>query len=351
LPLATEQLRVLIVRLGAMGDILHALPAVTALRQAHPQWFLGWAVEPRWQPLFRDSQGTMPLVDCIHLASARQWARAPFSPTTIAEIRALRREIRAQRYDVSIDMQGAVRSALLARMASTPRIVGEDCPREHAARWLFRERIPAQGAHVIEQAMEVANAIAGENLQPVPPLLPSDPESEAWAQKLLQSEPGGGNRHLVLLSPGAGWGAKRWPPERYGEVAAQLQAAGWRVLVNAGPGEKQIAAAVVAASQGAAETPEFTLPRLIAVTRHARLFVAGDTGPLHLACALGVPVVGIYGPTDPRRNGPFGVPFRVLRHPESKRDHTRSAEPEAGLLTITPAQVFAAAMELLGDGA
>ena len=334
-----------------MGDILHALPAVTALRQAHPQWFLGWVVEPRWQPLLRDSQGTMPLVDCIHLANAKQWARAPFSRTTITEIRALRREIRAQRYDVSIDMQGAVRSALLARIASAPRIVGEDCPREHAARWLFRERIPAQGAHVIEQAMEVANAIAGENLQPVPPLLPSDLESEAWAKKLLQSEPGGGNRNVVLLSAGAGWGAKRWPPERYGEVAAKLQAAGCRVLVNAGPGETQIAAAVVAASRGAAETPEFTLPRLIAVTRHARLFIAGDTGPLHLACALRIPVVGIYGPTDPRRNGPFGVPFRVLRHPESKRDHTRRAEPEIGLLTITPSQVFAAAMELLGGGA
>jgi heptosyltransferase-1 len=95
--------------------------------------------------------------------------------------------------------------------------------------------------------------------------------------------------------------------------------------------------------------PEFTLERLIALTRRVCLVIAGDTGPLHLACALGKPVVGIYGPTDPGRNGPFGVPFRVLRHPESKRDHTRHAEPEAGLLTITPQQVVEAAKDLLGS--
>jgi heptosyltransferase I len=119
------------------------------------------------------------------------------------------------------------------------------------------------------------------------------------------------------------------------------------VLVNAGPQEQAIAAEVVRASGSAAQAPEFTLERLIALTRRVCLVIAGDTGPLHLSCALGKPVVGIYGPTDPGRNGPFGVPFRVLRHPESKRDHTRHAEPEAGLLTITPDEVVAAAMDLL----
>ena len=136
--------------------------------------------------------------------------------------------------------------------------------------------------------------------------------------------------------PGAGWGAKRWPSERYGAVAAELHAEGFTVLVNAGPNEKEIAAEVVRASGGVARAPDFTTPnstleRLIALTRRVSLVIAGDTGPLHLACALGKPVVGIYGPTDPKRNGPFGVPFRVLRHPKSKRDHSRLPEdPETG---------------------
>jgi len=338
-------MRVLIMRLGAMGDILHALPAVAALRQAHPGWYLGWAVEPRWAPLLSADDGQMPLVNRIHLVKAKDWARSPFRKETLREIGALRRGLRAERYDLCIDLQGAVRSALAGRLAGAPRMVGEDSPREWAARWLFGERVRTQGVHMIEQAVEVCAAAAGEPLSPVLPPLPVNHEAELWADGVLRDV---GHRPVVLLSPGAGWGAKRWPAERYGAVARDLHQQGCLVLVNAGPEERGIAAEVVRASGGVALAPEFTLERLIALTRRVCLVIAGDTGPLHLACALGKPVVGIYGPTDPGRNGPFGVPFRVLRHPESKRDHTRHAEPEAGLLTITPQQVLEATNELLG---
>jgi heptosyltransferase-1 len=331
-----KQTRVLIVRLGAMGDILHALPAVAALRQAHPDWYIGWAVEPRWRPLL--------CVDRIHIVNAKAWARSPFRPDTLRQIGALRRELRAERYDLCIDLQGAVRSAVIGRLSGAPRMIGEDQPREWAARWLFGERVRTHGVHVIEQAVEVCAVAAGQPLSPMLPSLPVDSEAEKWADEVLE---GAQQNPVVLLSPGAGWGAKRWPAERYGAVAKDLKQCGCKVLVNAGPDERAIAAEVVEASGGTAQAPEFTLERLIALTRRVVLLIAGDTGPLHLACALGKPVVGIYGPTDPSRNGPFGVPFRVLRHPESKRDHSRHAEPEAGLLTITPQQVVAAARELL----
>jgi heptosyltransferase-1 len=340
-----EQIRVLIVRLGAMGDILHALPAVAALRQAHPKWYLGWAVEPRWQALLR-SDDEMPLVNRTHLVKAKDWARSPLRAQTLRELGTLRQELRADRYDVCIDLQGAVRSALAGRLAAAPRMIGEDQPREWAARWLFRERVRTQGVHVIEQAVEVCAAAAGEPLAPIIPPLPVNHEAELWADEVLR---GAGHRPVILLSPGAGWGAKRWPAERYGAVARDLERQGCMVLVNAGPQELAIAAEVVRASGGVAQAPEFTMERLIALTRRVCLVIAGDTGPLHLACALGKPVVGIYGPTDPNRNGPFGVPFRVLRHPESKRDHTRHVEPEAGLLTITPDEVVAAALDLLQE--
>jgi heptosyltransferase-1 len=340
-----EQTRVLIVRLGAMGDILHALPAVAALRQAHPKWYLGWAVEPRWQALLR-SDDEMPLVNRTHLVKAKDWARSPLRAQTFQELRALRQQLRAERYDMCIDLQGAVRSALAGRLSAAPRMIGEDQPREWVARFLFGERVRTKGVHVIEQAVEVCAAAAGEPLAPILPPLPVDREAELWADEVLR---GAGHRPVVLLSPGAGWGAKRWPAERYGAVARDLQQQGCMVLVNAGPLEQAIAAEVVRASGGVVQAPEFTLERLIALTRRVCLVIAGDTGPLHLACALGKPVVGIYGPTAPSRNGPFGVPFRVLRHPESKRDHTRHAEPEAGLLTITPDQVIAAAMDLLQE--
>jgi heptosyltransferase-1 len=339
----------LVVRLGAMGDILHALPAVTALRQTHPSWVIGWVVEPRWRALLAAPGAAargpaMPVVDKLHFASTRDWRQDALGLNTTREVQTLRRELRAGRYDAVLDLQGAIRSAILGRMAGSRRLIGEAEPRERPARWLFTERVPTRGAHVIEQDVELASQIAGDELQPLAPLLPVDPAAEAWCDELLASS---GSRPVALLNPGAGWGAKRWPVERFAEVARGLIAKGFRVLVNAGPGEEPMADVIVKEASGAAIPLATTLDQLIALTRRVALCVAGDTGPLHLACALGRPVIGIYGPTDPSRNGPFGTRFCVLRSPESRRDHTRRPEPEAGLLTITPKEVLKAADELL----
>jgi len=228
-------------------------------------------------------------------------------------------------------------------MAGCRRVIGEAEPRERVARWLFTEMVATGGAHVIEQDVELASTIAGDTLKPVQPWLPVDPAAEIWADALLLPVAA----PSVLINPGAGWGAKRWPVERYAEVAAGLIGRGCRVLVNSGPGEESLTTAIQTATGGAATPLACTLAQLIALTRRVALVIAGDTGPLHLGCALGRPVVGIYGPTDPNRNGPFGTRFKVLRSPESRRDHTRNAPPEAGLLTIEPADVLRAAVELL----
>jgi heptosyltransferase-1 len=347
-----SNLRVLILRLGAMGDILHALPAITALRQAHPDWFLGWAIEPHWRELISASSKTsdsgrsaaQPLVDQIHRIPAKQWGRKPFQAETLRQIGAVRKELRSFRYDIAVDLQGAFRSALFGRWSRAPKLIGEESPREFAARFLFHQRVETRGALVIEQDVEVASAIAGDHLAPVPPCLPFEEEAEAWADDIISHSRG----PVVLLNAGAGWGAKRWPAERYGIVARQLAMEGCQIFLNAGPGEAHLVTSVQEASKGSATVIEAGLGRLIALTRRTSLMIAGDTGPLHLACALGKPVVGIFGPTDPARNGPYGCDFRVLRHPESRRDHTRRTEPEAGLLTITPEAVLAEARQLLG---
>jgi heptosyltransferase-1 len=346
-----SKFRLLVVRLGAMGDILHALPAVTALRRAHPSWDIGWVVEPRWRALLAAPEvsergSAMPLVDRLHFAPTRDWRRNSLSLDTMHEVQGLRRELRAGCYDVVIDLQGAIRSAVVARMAGSRRLIGEAEPRERVARWLFAERVKTTGAHVIEQDVELAEQIVGDELAPVHPLLPVDPAAETWCDELLASS---GSRPIALINPGAGWGAKRWPVGRYAVVARGLMACGFRVLVNAGPGEEAMADVIVKEASGAAIPLATSLDKLIALTRRIALCVAGDTGPLHLACALGRPVVGIYGPTDPGRNGPYGTRFRVLRSSQSRRDHTRRAEPEAGLLTITPEEVLQAAAELTAE--
>lgn len=352
-----SKFRLLVVRLGAMGDILHALPAVTALRQAHPTWTIDWVVEPRWRALLAadsalDSEhgpdpipnAASPLVTRIHLASSRQWGKSPLSRQTLSEIKVLRRDLRASGYDAVIDFQGAVRSAWAARTAGCRRVIGESNPREFLARWLYSEKVATRGVHVIEQDLELASAIAGDDLSPVPPLLPADQVADAWAAQILPT-----GSPAVLINPGAGWGAKRWPAERYATVAVDLVAQGFRVVVNVGPGEEPLADAIVQVTAGAAMPVKCSLGQLIAITRLVTLCIAGDTGPLHLACALGRPVIGIYGPTDPSRNGPFGCNFKVLRSPDSRRDHARRSETEAGLLTIQPADVLRAVHELLAE--
>ncbi len=347
-----SKFRLLVVRLGAMGDILHALPAVTALRQMHPDWVIDWVVEPRWRALLsasgvpsEASRGTaQPVADHLHFAPTKEWRKTPFRPGTLHEITALRQALRAGCYDVALDLQGAVRSATIARLAGCRRRIGEETPRETAARVFFTERIVTHGEHVIDQDIELAAAVAGDDLTHVQPMLPVDPAAESWADAIL---PKNATQAAILINPGAGWGAKRWPVERYAEVAQALTRRGLRVVVNAGPGEEQLANAIVLQTDGAATAHTCTLDQLIALTRRIRLAIAGDTGPLHLACALGKPVVGIYGPTDPSRNGPYGPRFKVLRSPESRRDHTRYEAPEAGLLTIQPDQVLMAAEELL----
>ena len=152
---------------------------------------------------------------------------------------------------------------------------------------------------------------------------------------------------FAILNPGAGWGAKCWPAERYGQVARALAATGVRSVLNFGPGEEGLAQLAEAASEGAAVAMQSSVTELVALTRRALLFVGGDTGPMHLAAALNVPVVGIFGPTDPARNGPYGTRSIVLRNPASLTTHSRRADPDEGMLEIGTEAVATAAHQLL----
>jgi heptosyltransferase I len=347
---AGRPLRVLIVRIGAMGDVLHAMPAVAALRRAHPNWFIGWAIEPAWSELLQAGGGdagtaAMPLVDVCHQVPTRLWKRQPFSVSTLASIRALRRELRAAKYDICVDMQGSIRSAVIGRMTRARVFIGAAEPRESQAGLLYRQRVKLSSTHVIEQGCELLGAAVGEALWPVPVTLPVDSSAERWCDDLLVRVTSGGP--FAVIAPTAGWGAKQWPAERHGAVAAALGEAGYRTLVNAASADDEVARCVVQASDGAATLVPCSIGQLIALVRRAGVVIAGDTGPLHLAASLGRPVVALFGPTDPARTGPYGTPSRVLRDASSRIDHTRHAETEAGLMQITVDEVIAAALDLL----
>ena len=360
---------ILAVRLGAMGDVIHALAAVAALRDAFPDARIGWAVEERWAELLAVA-GTAPdaprspakpLVDAIHAVDTSAWRAAPLSDETWGEAAGALRGVRAADYDAAIDFQGLMKSALVAKASGAPVRLGFADPKESAATMFYTRAVSREGAHVVEMNLGLARALIGRDAGGIPvsgfvagetPALPArfelprDAEAEAWCERELRRR---GAERFLLLAPGGGWGAKLWPAARYGEAARALAADGLRTLVNHGPGEEALAQEVVAASGGAAEVLSCSVSELIALTRRAQLFLGGDTGPMHLAAALEVPVVAVFGPTDPARNGPFGTRNVVLRSAASRTSYAHRAVMDPGMLAITAEEVVAAARRLLRE--
>jgi heptosyltransferase-1 len=344
--------RILVVRLSAMGDIIHALPAITALRAANPDLHIGWLVEERWAELLcgRGSDRlaarseAKPLVDSLHLANFKAWRKALLSDESWREMRDLRHEVRGMKYDLALDLQGAIRSAFAAQASGAALRVGPSEPREKPASMFYTRQVDARGKHVIEQALSMASDVAGQPLSYAQPVFPIDAAAEAWADRMLQEIDA---QHFAIVNPGAGWGAKCWPAESFGAVARALQERGFSVVINHGPGEEALAEAVRESSGQVAIPVKCSVGELIALTRRASLFIGGDTGPMHLAAALRVPVAALFGPTRPERNGPYGTTSIVLRSPESIDNTSHTHEPDPALTSIEPQAVIDAADELL----
>lgn len=287
-------------RLGAIGDVANALAFAAALKEARPDVHVGWAVHPLAQPLVEGH----PCVDRVHL-----WPRGA-GPAGFAR---LVREIRAERYDVAVDLQRIQKSAWLARLSGAPRVLGYDRARAKEFSWLLtRERLDPRGAtrHMLEHYLEFARHLGAPARVPRR-LFPPDAAAEAWAEHLVR-ELGGAP---VLVNLGASKPANRWAPERFGALARALVGDGQRVCFTGGPGDRAAAErARTAAGDGPRDLVGATsLRQLLALARRARLFVGCDTGPMHLAAAVETPVVALFGPADPARTGPFGHAHLVLR--------------------------------------
>lgn len=288
--------RLLVIRLSALGDVIHTIPAVVAMRQALADAHVGWVVEAPYGELVSIVAG----VEAIPV-SMKRWGRAPLRSRR--EMRAARLAIR--QYDVAVDFQGLIKSAALAGFSRAGERWGfdRDAIREKAALLFTNRRVAVDPSrHVIEQNLELASAVAASPL-PFPDV---DFGSFAAGSGDLS-----GLRDAVVLLPGAGKREKQWPVESFRALARLI---GERALVVWGPGEDELARAI-----GGEMAPKTNLRELARVLADARVVVGGDTGPLHLAAALGRPVVGLYGPTNPRRNGPYGQIDRVVSSFETTR--------------------------------
>jgi len=294
--------KILIVRLGAIGDVVNALVFATALKRAFPDVHIGWAVHVLSEPLVRDH----PMVDHVHL-----WRRE----RGVAGFFEVLRDVRAEGYELAVDLQRIFKSGALARLSGARRVVGYDRARsKEASYWWSKEHIPAgdPGAHMIEQYLEVARYLGVSEPQ-AEHLLPTDAAADAWAQQLVQEL----GEAPLLINIGASKPENRWPTENFGQLAQRcIDELDLHVCFTGGPDDRPEAARAVEVAQRPARLTnlvgETSLRELAALQSRARLFVGCDTGPMHLAAASGVPVVALFGPADPRRTGPWGARHRVV---------------------------------------
>ena len=291
-----------------MGDIIHALPAVASLRHSFPRARLTWVVQEQWVPLLKGN-GVVDRIIVFHRRDPGTW-------------RATRRELRSQPYDLAIDFQGLIKSALIAHMARPEKLVGfgKDAVRERAAGWFYSARAAIRSAHVVDRALELAQFAGASNLVRVFPLPAGSPEGDLPA------------RPFVLASPFAGWASKQWPLEHWSRLARIVkEKLGLPLVLNGAPGTIPEIPETIRHESG--------LPGLIDATRRAAAVIGVDSGPLHLAAALGKWGVAIFGPTDPDRNGPYRSEMTVLRQPGTAVSYARGTTIDPSMAAITPEQV------------
>src|SRR5277367_2586636 len=272
--------RFLLVRLGSLGDVIHALPAASALRDAFPEARVDWLIEPKWRRLL---EGNPDLTETI-----------PLEKKSAAGLISTIRKLRSAHYICAIDFQGLYKSALPAFASGATRRIGfpSTYAREGFASVFYTDKINPRGAHKVDHNLTLAQAAGA---RPAPPRFPLTlrPEDE---KQVTQEVARHNLADFFVLNPGGGWRSKCWPPERYGELHQKLvERFGWCGVVNFGPGEEDIAREV---TQAAGKSPPSALSLglgpLISLMRRAKFVVSADTGPLHLAAALGVPVIGLF---------------------------------------------------------
>ena len=323
----------LVVRLGSLGDIVHAFPAVAALRETFPDGKLVWLTHPRWS----------------ELAAAAGIASEVWEVETrsFLSVRVIRKRIREEGFAAAIDYQGLWKSAALPFLAGVPRRIGfsSSSVREFGVPLLYTERVESRAAHVADMNGDLSlQAGAGKPTGNFS--LNVKTEAKEAVRDMLRAS---GIEEYVVLSPGGGWLSKCWPAERYGELARRLYAEHrMRAVVNFGPGESQLVERLRATAAGTSPVPcSGSFGELMALLQNARCVIAGDTGPMHLADALGTRVVAIFGPTDPKRNGPYlgkgaGGKGIVLRADDIESTYKREDTPHPSLLKISVDDVLEA---------
>lgn len=339
--------RILIIRLSSLGDILHTLPAFSGLRASFPSAKIDWLSAKKSVSLLSAVRG----INEIHVLDTGSLVKFPPDWSAWNSTNELVRRLRAQNYDYAIDFQGLLKTGFLAFLSGSRMRLGfsRDLVRERPAQWFYNRTLtrPDKQFHVLELNRKLAG-LTGGHIGPVPLDFAVREEDSARIDSLLTKE---SLTDFVVINPGGGWPTKRWDPERYGFLAAKIQGKlGLRVAVTTGPGEENYFSAIAENCSG---SPVSHFPvsflQLIPLLQRARMMIGGDTGPFHLACALGIPAVGIFGPTSPIRNGPWNAMDEVVAHTlPCSYCYGRSCPTKAECMDIGVDEVFEAVVRRLG---
>ncbi len=323
-------MRILIVRLGAFGDIVHTLPLAADLHAAGH--LVHWLCEDRWSCLLEGS----PVITGIHRLQRRKLRTAPLIER-VSLFRSLIREVRGRAYDLVIDAQGLAKSGLLAALSGAGRRLAHGPPRGRELSWLGSDlRVVSTAVHVIDQQRDLAGPLSLPPSGPWRFPLPAWSRERAWAAAWLVEQ---GLRRPWMLNVGAGWPTKVWPEERLVACAKACTPRPFLLLWGS-PAEREVATRIAAAS-GAALAPDTSIAQLAGLLDQAGVLISGDTGPLHLARALGTPAVGLFGPVPRERNGPRGDCWVNLQAPGAAWERRDVSKVNMGAIGV--AEVLAAA--------
>ncbi|MEW6732120.1 MAG: glycosyltransferase family 9 protein [Acidobacteriota bacterium] len=293
----------LVVRLSSIGDVVHTLPAVVALRRSYPHSRISWVVERSAATILEGN----PTVDELIVIDTRRWRRQLWRSTNWREVFQAVARLRANSVDIAFDFQGLLKSGVIAAVSRGRWRLGfsNDGLREEASRFFLTHQVVIdRQAHVIEKNLRLVNSVGAHGNGHYEFPIQISAEDTTYIDKLLATH---NLSQFVIINPGGGWPTKLWSTARFAQLADWLwEQLGLPSLVTYGPGEDHLAQAIVAGARtGQAHNVVTSLKQFVALTRRASLFIGGDTGPLHLAAACRTPIVGIYGPTETSRNGPF----------------------------------------------
>lgn len=309
--------KILIVRLSSLGDVIHTLPVLSALRRHWPDAHIAWAVEA----MFKDLLVNNPDLDEVIEVHTQHWRRA-WNPKSFFDILGMAQSIRRKQFDLVLDMQGLLKSGLVTWLSGAKKRIGfhrKDCRESFSANFTNIHAARTNSIHhIVDKNLSLLNKL-GIDPAPVkfPIHIPDD--AVAFASHWLKEQPKLAGHSFSVIHPGVGYETKAWPLERFAQLADRMQKElNQPVVIAWGPGlnahRQRIASAMQTETLLGPETP--SLFHAMALYKEARQFIGGDTGPLHLCAGMGIPVIALHGPTDPRRNGPYGSIHEVVETPQ-----------------------------------